>query len=293
MAEETPSGGGRKLPDVGAFLRKKTGPLPNAVYVFAAAAVLFYLYKRNQQKKAAAATTNPSTGDQGQFSSTTTTTDPKTGTSTTYSANGPSTGFLNTGPAMVTGAGNMPYSGGDVYVNYPGQTTRPPTGVSPPPDHDHDHDHGHGDDHDSQGPGDNRQYPPRHAPHGPPGSTGGWWITLPRDIDASQLADLSYNLGNTSASTNSPPDLSRNPGAIQIMAADLVNIMRANPQIDWTTVNSAGQGLIPGGTAIYVPLAGGQPGVTPSLPFSYTSYDAPANYTPPNQTSSMITPQGG
>lgn len=280
MADDAPSGGGRKLPDIGAFLKKKTGPLPNAVYVFAAAAILFYIIKRNKQKKAAAATTNPSTGDQGQFSSTTTTTDPKTGTSTSYSATGPSTGFLNTGPALVTGAGNMPYSGGDVYVNYPGQTTQPGRPGRPGPP-------------GPPGPGGGPTYPPKHAQQGPVGSTGGWWITLPKDTDASQLADLSYNLGNTSATTDNPPDLNKNPGAIQIMAADLVGIMRANPQINWSNVNSAGQGLIPAGTALYVPLAGGKPGLAPSLPFSYTSYDAPANYTPPNQTSTMITPVSG
>lgn len=274
--DDKPSG--RKLPDIGAFLTKKTGPLPNAVYIFIAAALLFYIYKRNQQKKAASATTNPSTADQGQFSSTTTSTDPTTGTSTTYSANGPSTGFLNTGPALVQGAGNMPYSGGDIYVNYPGQSTAPqqgPPGPAGPP-----------------GQGNQPAYPPKHSQPGPVGSTGGWWITLPKDLDASQLADLSYNLGNTSATTDNPQDLSKNPGAIQIMAADLVGIMRANPQINWTNVNSAGKGLIPAGTALYVPLAGGQPGLAPTLPFSYTSYDAPASYSPPNQTSSMITPGG-
>ncbi len=254
MADDNdpPEGGGSgRGAKVNAFLKKKTGPLPNGAWIFIAAAVGFYMYKRQQQSSKALATGdgNGAGGDAGTFSSTTTSTDPTTGATNTYTASGPSAGYLNTGALTTQAAGPMPYSGGDVYVNYPGQTTAP-TGPA---------------------------YPPVHAPSAPVGATGSWWYTLPSPTNPGNLADTVYQLG-VGPNPNSQTQ--------QILAADLVNIMAANPQINWSQLTANPGNAIPAGTAIFVPQAGGIAGQMSQLP-AHASLDAPPSYQPPNQSTTM------
>jgi len=91
---------------------------------FVAGVVLF----RKRMKPAADTSGNgpgPNASPVGEFNSgqSTTTTDANGNQITTqYNASGPLTGF----PGYLTNqAGPMPYSGGDVYVNYPNQPTPP------------------------------------------------------------------------------------------------------------------------------------------------------------------------
>jgi hypothetical protein len=246
MAEDPePSGNNGRGAAISAFLKKKTGPLPNGAWVFIAAAVLFYMYKRNNPGGGKSAGGSASGGGAtGEFTSSQSVTDPTTGAQSTYTATGPTSGFLQGGALTTAQASPMGYSGGDVYVNYPGQTTTP-----------------------QQSP-----YPPQHAPAAGVGQAGSYWYTLPKDLGAGDLANEVYTLG-----------VGPNPsqGTLSILAADLVAIMRANPQIDWTRVTT-GAGKLPAGTALFVPVAGGVSGVAPKLP-AHASLDAPLGYAPPSQ----------
>lgn len=235
---------------ISAFLHKKTGPLPNGAWIFIAAAVGFYVVSRKRKGKTAAGADATGSGDGGTFSSTTSTTDPATGNQQSYTATGPTSGFLQGGALTTWQAQPMGYSGGDVFVNYPGSTTAP------------------------QGP----QYPPKNAPAAGSGQTGSWWYTLSKPVGAGELANEVYQLGNNM-------NAAQTPGAITVMSADLVNIMNANPQIDWTRVTT-GDGKLPAGTAIFVPMGGGIAGRVPKLPAN-ASLAAPASYSPPNMTASM------
>lgn len=135
------------MPDIGTFLTQKKGPLPVWVYALGAFGLTWWYLSR--QKAKAAAGGSGSQGSTGQFTSSQSTqyTDPKTGQqiNTSYSAQG--AGY---GGALTTAyAQPMPYSGGDVYVNYPGQPTqpipvdhdRPPRPPTPPPSRDPDWGH--------------------------------------------------------------------------------------------------------------------------------------------------------
>jgi hypothetical protein len=246
-----PSGNSGRGAKISAFLKTKTGPLPNGAWVFIAAAVLFYMYKRNSAARGTGSSSNTASGPEGQFSSSQSVTDPTTGAQSTYTATGPTSGFLQGGALTTAQASPMGYSGGDVYVNYPGQTTTP-----------------------QQSP-----YPPQHAPMAGVGQAGSYWYTLPKDLGAGDLANEVYTLG-----------VGPNPsqGTLSILAADLVGIMKANPQIDWTRVTT-GQGKLPAGTALFVPIAGGVSGKAPKLP-AHASLDAPLGYAPPSQQTVMQSP---
>jgi hypothetical protein len=133
------------VPDIGALLSQKKGPFPVWVYALGAFGVTwFYL----SHQKAKAASGGGATGGTGQFTSSQSTefTDPKTGQkiNTAYSAQGQGYG----GALTTQYAQPMPYSGGDVYVNYPGQPTAPapvptPHPKPPPPPPPRDPDWGH------------------------------------------------------------------------------------------------------------------------------------------------------
>lgn len=242
MAEQEESGHGL---DVSGFLWRKTGPLPNAVWIFAVAAIGFYLYKRRSVSTTGGAST--ATADPGQFSTSSTTTDPNTGSQTTFTANGPNSSVLSPG-FLSTQAQPMGYSGGDVYVNYPGQTTAPTT-----------------------------KYPPTTSTAPPVGSVGGWWVTLPADTNPGDLPDVAWGMN----------DPNPNKERQSVLAADLVQLMGSNPQINWANVNTAQGGKLPAGTPLWVPVAGGLPGVQAKLP-PYASLTAPSTYFPPPQTSTML-----
>jgi hypothetical protein len=250
---DKPANGSGRGAKISAFLKKKTGPLPNGAWVFIAAAIAFYMYKRNSAARGTSSSGDPGSngGVQGEFTSSQSVTDPTTGATSQYTASGPTSGFLQGGALTTAHASPMGYSGGDVYVNYPGQTTAP----APSP------------------------YPPQRAPAAGIGQAGSYWYTLPKDVGAGDLANEVYTLGvgpNPSA------------GTLSILAADLVAIMRANPQVDWTRVTTGG-GKLPAGTPLFVPVAGGVAGKAPKLPTN-ASLDAPVGYTPPSQQTVMQSP---
>lgn len=115
-------------------LGRKIGPLPAYAWLVGAGFVGLLLFRILGAKKAAASSDGTSTGAGDTFSSgqTTTTTDPTTGDTTTSTYNSQGNGYL---PGQLTwGAGQMPYSQGDVYVNLPAQnSTTPPASNSTTP----------------------------------------------------------------------------------------------------------------------------------------------------------------
>ncbi len=133
--------------DLTGFLKKKLGPLPMGAWIFIAVVIAFALVKLHGGKKGSANTAAAAT-QQGQFSTSTTRTDPKTGETITYQASGPNSSIQS--PAQLTYAASpMGYSGGDVYVNYPASPAPPapvpaPIPLPPPPrphrEHDYDDD---------------------------------------------------------------------------------------------------------------------------------------------------------
>jgi hypothetical protein len=122
------------MADIRAILTQKKGPFPVWVYALGAFGITYW-FLMHQRSKAAAGGSGQG-GSNSQFSSSQSSkyTDPKTGAeiNSSYSASGQGYGGAYGSPAQfVTSAGPMPYSGGDVYVNFPGQTTSP----TPPPTH--------------------------------------------------------------------------------------------------------------------------------------------------------------
>jgi hypothetical protein len=115
--------------DIGAFLKQRVGPLPVWSYALLSFGIAWWYLSRRKSKSSGTETGSPPTG---QFSSTQSTkyTDPKTGQQidTSYTAQGAGYGGA-LGPWY---AQPMPYSGGDVYVNYPGQPTAPAPSPTPP-----------------------------------------------------------------------------------------------------------------------------------------------------------------
>lgn len=140
--------------DLTGFLKKKLGPLPMGAWIFIAVVVAFALVKLHGGKKGSAAGTSSDPTQQGQFSTSTTRTDPKTGETITYQASGPNSSIQS--PAQLTYAASpMGYSGGDVYVNLPATPAAPapvPAPIPlPPPPCPHPEHHGDHDDHDDAG----------------------------------------------------------------------------------------------------------------------------------------------
>lgn len=181
--------------EIAPFLKNKTAGLPNGVWILGGVAVVFFFYFKHKQSAAAAASGNPNMPGQqpGQFSTSTTTTNPTTGDQTTYTASGPNSSIYS--PAQLTySAGPMPYSGGDVYVNYPGQPTAPTPYNGPP-------------------------YPPAHATPAPPGHEGSFWLTLPKAMTGDELVNYAYQTGGNLDPTN--------------VANDEARIRQFNPQINW------------------------------------------------------------
>ncbi|MGH7870309.1 MAG: hypothetical protein ACREP9_22365 [Candidatus Dormibacteraceae bacterium] len=127
------------MPDIGAILTQKKGPFPVWVYGLGVFGLTWWYISHQKAKQASGGSSGG--GTPGQFTSSQSTkyTDPKTGQQidTAYSAQGGGYGGAYGSPAQfVTAAGPMPFSGGDVYVNYPGQPTAPPP-PPPPPEHHH------------------------------------------------------------------------------------------------------------------------------------------------------------
>jgi hypothetical protein len=115
--------------DIKEVMRRQAGPMPvwawTALFASFVAGIIIFRRRMKPPTSASQPSTSAS-GASGEFQSgqATTTTDDKGNTITTqYSASGPLTGY----PGMLTTqAGPMPYSGGDVYVNYPATNAAPP-----------------------------------------------------------------------------------------------------------------------------------------------------------------------
>lgn len=124
MAEDETEGGG----GIGGMLTRKIGPLPMWSWLMAAGAIGLIIYRMRSGSSSSSA----NTGQGSQFNSSTssTTTNLATGdtTSNSYTASG--NGYL---PGELTyGAGSMPVSPGDIYINYPNQGSGNTTGPQLP-----------------------------------------------------------------------------------------------------------------------------------------------------------------
>ena len=131
MAEDdAPSGGGGG--GVGAMLTRKVGPLPIWSWVMAAGAIGFIIYRMKSGSSSSSGSGTSGTSGQGsQFNSSTsqTTTNPSTGDTTTNSYSASGDGYL---PGQLTyGAGSMPVSSGDIYINEGAGTSTTTSGTSP------------------------------------------------------------------------------------------------------------------------------------------------------------------
>lgn len=123
------------MPGIEEMLSRKIGPLPVWSYVVLAGGVGMIIFRAMKAKQAASGTDSSSPGQGTDFSSTQTVTGTDaSGQQYTSSYTSQGNGYL---PGQLTwGAGQMPVSGGDVYVNYPTQTNTdnsnvPPDQVSP------------------------------------------------------------------------------------------------------------------------------------------------------------------
>jgi hypothetical protein len=119
------------MADIKEVMRRQAGPMP--VWAWTALAASFIagviIFRRRMAGSSATGSDSgnaASGGPVGEFTSgqATTTTDKDGNQITTqYNASGPLTGY----PGYITNqAGPMPYSGGDVYVNYPATNAAPP-----------------------------------------------------------------------------------------------------------------------------------------------------------------------
>jgi len=120
--------------DIKEVMRRQYGPMPVWAWtaLFASFVAGIVLFRKRMAGSAPADTSGngapAASSPVGEFNSgqSTTTTDPATGNqiTTQYNASGPLTGFPG---YLTTQAGAMPYSAGDVYVNYPAtNATAPP-----------------------------------------------------------------------------------------------------------------------------------------------------------------------
>lgn len=110
-------------------MRRQAGPLmvwqwTALVAAFIAGVIIFRRRMGGNTSASMPSTTAPGASGEFQSGQSTSTTDKDGNTITTqYSASGPLTGYPG---FLTTQAGPMPYSGGDVYVNYPATNAAPP-----------------------------------------------------------------------------------------------------------------------------------------------------------------------
>lgn len=207
-------------------------------------------------------------GPGGQYASNQSqeTVDPVTGKRTTssYQASGPTNGWGgSTGLPM---AYPMPYSGGDVFVNLPGDTQNLNPGVP-----------------GVAGPagpagtaGRGLHFPPKTGPGFTAGSTtGGYWFT-PQNRDDVWWTVVRSGAYPQDALDNMSPDAK---SAAQ-MSMYWARIVASNPQIDWGSKYKLTDWI---GTPIYIPQGEGYWGRMPPG----ASLNAPEGYTPPPQQTTV------
>lgn len=125
------------MADIKEIMQRQYGPMRVWMWTALVASFIAAFYVLRKKKTPAGSTTGGTggtNGPAGQFTSgqSSTTTDAAGNQITTnYEASGPLTGF----PGYITNqAGAMPYSGGDVYVNFPNNMpSGPPPNQTPPP----------------------------------------------------------------------------------------------------------------------------------------------------------------
>lgn len=232
---------------------QKVGPLPGwgwAGIVGVGALALMSLKGKKAGATPASGSAANVTGGQYASNQSQETTDPVTGKRTTssYQASGPTNGGWGGGVGLPMGY-PMPYSGGDVFVNLPG-------------------------DQQNLNAGRPVRYPPKVAPGTSPGHVGGYWWTPLTTADEHYLGAAAYGVD---ASHGMSPDLAYS------MATNYTRIVDANPQIDWANISSVGDLL---GHAIYVPRGATGDNSTGVMPAN-SSVNAPRDYTPPVQQTTV------
>jgi len=241
---------------------QKLGPLPGWQWagIVGIGALAIMAMKAKKKGTTDAASPSGQGGGIGEFSSSQSqeSVDPVTGqrTSSQYQASGPLNGWG--GGVGVPMGYPMPFtSGGDVYVNLPGNTPeaqpqQPPAIVA------------------------GVHYPPKDAPGPQKGQYGGYWWTPLSEQDAAMFE------------TKSVPGL----GA-QNAVPNRMRIIAANPQIDWTKGDF--RSLI--GQAMYIPpgTIGGLDSKHQETPWPLppsASLHAPAGYNPPTFQSTVSVANG-
>lgn len=127
MAEEDEGGGGG---GIAGMLTRKVGPLPIWTWVMGAGALGFIIYRmKGGSSSSSGGTSNTGQGSQFNSSTSQTTTNPATGDTTTNSYSASGDGYL---PGQLTyGAGQMPVSSGDIYINEGAGTSTTTSGTQP------------------------------------------------------------------------------------------------------------------------------------------------------------------
>lgn len=245
--------------DLKAAMTQKYGPL-TAWQWGIAAGIVGYLFLRNQKKSPAAAGDLDATGAEqpgagatpGEFQSQQSQTkiDPETGEQLTssYSASGPLGGWG--GGVGLPMAYPMPYQGGDVYVNLPG-------------------------DSQNLNPSSPGNYPPKTGPGTKAGVWGGYWWTPKSMKDATWLGQTAYALQGPTTTEGQRAALA---------AINYLSIREANPQIDWSKITDPAM-LV--GTPLYVPPKKASATNIKTYMPSGASLNAPAGYAPPTQTTGV------
>lgn len=246
--------------DIAAAFTQKYGPLTAWQWGLGVGGLAFLFMKFGRKDTAvpsdsteqgASLQRDPATGE-FQSSQTQSKTDPDTGEMLTssYSATGPLTGGWGGGVGLPM-AYQMPYSGGDVYVNLPG-------------------------DQQNMQPGRPAHYPPVKGPGVAPGKMGGFWWTPLNRADVYNMAGRPY--GEDMAKLT--PDAQ----AAARIAMNYTRIVDANPQFNWAGIQDINS-LI--GQPIYIPQGDtGDPNKTGFMPPN-ASLNAPSGYTPVGQQTSV------
>lgn len=246
------------------FATQRIGPLVAwqwFMIVTVLAVLLLYFRNRKAAEPATVSKTDNMVRDPvtGEFKSAQSneTVDPVTGERRTssYEASGNLGGLVYPGNIGFA-AYPAPYSGGDVYVNLPGdqRNLNPGTPVT--------------------------RYPPKEAPRSP--DVGGYWWTPRTAEDAAALASRAGLWPDYDA------ELKLNPSEFKLL--NLMNnrmmIMAANPQVNWGSGNFTT--LI--GVPLYIPQAAGDwQKDDKNLPVG-ASFTAPAGYNPPVQQTTVSQP---
>lgn len=241
------------MADLGTLMTQRYGPLAAWQWGLVTAGVGYLVLRKSKSGKptdAQGQSGQQSTPGEFQSSQSQTSMDDKGNTTTSqYSATGPLSGFGG-GVGLPMGY-PMPYSGGDVYVNLPG-------------------------DQQNLNSGRPAHYPPKSGPGVSAGHAGGfWWTPLTRadtlNISAKPYGDDFYKLSKDAQ------DAAR-------IAMNYSRIVDANPQIDWAGIRDINDVI---GRPIYIPQGSTGDDKTVGYMPAGASLNAPQGYSPPTQQTSV------